>query len=203
MQLCQKVLLCWEGIRMNGVKCLWGRNASNILLESLCPHGKGSNYCGSPGCSGTGESTFPVFKEEEKLLISVKKLHDSHILSTYPVFPWLLPNLNHLLTLQSSRNSLTGRRRVENAFWQGVINILSWRGLGQTVNFSSIREYLPALSAPLCIIRCQPHKCLVRICRKTWGLYWRLLNSWAHCSFLLKNIKSSRKGGRGKKRENR
>lgn len=81
------------------------------------------------------------------------------------------------------------------------MNIISWRGLGQTVNCSSIREHLPAVSAPLHLIRRQPYKFLATISRKTWVLYWSCSRTDLTAPFCARVLKPVEKEEKEKKKQ--
>lgn len=198
IQLCQKVLSHWAGITAKWCELpvrevCWQYSQGGILTALIA---KAPTTLGAQAPWWLNSQCSKYLRRRQKTKTKTQK-HDNHILSTYPVFPWLWPNLSHLLSLLPNRNSPRGRRRSEKAFWQGIINIISWRGLGQTVNCSSIREHLPALSAPLHTIRWQPHNFLARISRKTLILYWscsRTELAVPLCSRILEPVGKQKKG---------
>lgn len=124
---------------LNRVKCLWGRKAGSAVLKTFWLHSWQSlqQLCESALLSNWRLNIPHIW--EEKLVIYSRRAS----WQSYPVFPWLLPNLNHILSILPNKNSLRCRKRAERTFWWGIINTQSWRGLGQTVNCSSTGERFP------------------------------------------------------------
>lgn len=167
-----------QEIRLNGLKYLWGRKAGNTLRLLDSPGGKGSNDFRSPGCSATGDSTFPVFKNRNQWFHAWKQYS-----ATITSFPSTTVIFFHFTKQKFSKWE---EERETQAFWQRFIKLLSQRGPGQTVTCS-----FQHWGAVACSITCN-HTATTQVpCQHLYEnliLLMKLLKDWALCSFLPEHV---------------